>query len=377
MLDSSVDCAPAQSPLTSVPSVPSTTVKTTVAKPEAPVTAPEGGEAINLLQMITGMWVTQSIYVAASLGIADQLVAGAQRVDALAERVGCNEDYLCRVMRSLAGNGIFTEVSPRRFALTPTANYLRTDVPGSLRSLALTISDEWQWNCFGDLLETVKTGRSAMQRQYKVEDTFEYLTKVAPASGETFDHAMTGWASSIHMAILESYDFSEIRSLVDVAGGHGVLMREVLTRYPALSGVVFDLPNVVAGAVGLLSSGGVLDRCETVGGSFFEAVPEGKDAYMLSHILHDWDDEDCLKILNTIRKSMPDTGRLLVVEMLIPSGDAPHFGKLLDVTMLSIFSGGRERTEAEYTRLLEQAGFRVRRTVTTPGLVGVVEAVPV
>lgn len=334
-----------------------------------------GQEAVQLLQMITGMWVTQSIYVAASLGIADYLVEGAQSVAAIAQQCECSEDYLYRVMRALASNGIFTEVSPRSFALTPTAQFLRSDMPGSLRSLALTISDEWQWNCFGDLLETVKTGQSAMQRRYQVNDTFDYLTQVAPKSGEIFDHAMTGWASSIHMAILESYDFSALESLVDIAGGHGVLMSAVLKRYAHLQGVVFDLPNVVAGASTTLSAAGVLERCETIGGSFFEAVPSGRDAYMLSHILHDWSDEDCLKILGSIRQAMPASGRLLVVEMLIPSGDAPHFGKLLDVTMLSIFSGGRERTEEEYVALLNKAGFKMQRVVPTSGLVSVLEAV--
>ena len=338
-------------------------------------TADTGGEAVHLLQMITGMWVTQSIYVAAALGIADHLKEGPKAVDELAEQASCSADYLYRVMRALASNGIFTEASPRCFALTPSAQYLRSDVAGSLRSLSLTISDEWQWNCFGDLLETVKTGQSAMQRRYQVQDTFEYLTKTAPKSGETFDHAMTGWASSIHLAILESYDFSELSSLVDIAGGHGVLMSAILKRYSALSGIVFDLPNVVAGAAKTLVEAQVSERCETVGGSFFEAVPSGKDGYMLSHILHDWGDEDCLKMLSNIRAAMPASGRLLIVEMLIPEGDAPHFGKLLDVTMLSIFSGGRERTKGEYAHLLEQAGFSVNRVVPTAGLVSVIEAV--
>jgi len=339
----------------------------------------ETGEgAIHLLEMITGMWVTQAIHVAASLGVADCLSEGARDIDAISEQLKCNADYLYRVMRALAGNGIFSEVSPRCFALTPSAQYLRSDVPGSLRSLSLTISDEWQWNCFGDLLETVKTGQSAMQRRYGVQDTFEYLTQQAPESGKIFDHAMTGWASSIHMAILESYDFSSFNSLVDIAGGHGVLISAILGRYPALNGVVFDLPNVAAGAAKTLAEAKVAERCEIVGGSFFEAVPSGKDGYLLSHILHDWGDEDCLKILRNIRKAMPSaSGQLLVVEMLIPEGNTPHFGKLLDVTMLSIFSGGRERTEADYVQLLKQADFAVERVVPTAGLVSVIEAVPV
>lgn len=347
------------------------------ASPHPPIAqSPSGMGAITLLQMITGMWVTQSIYVAASLGIADLLKDGAKEVGDLAELTGCKADYLYRLLRSLASNGIFTEVAPQRFALTETASYLRSDVPGSLRSLALTISDDWQWNCFGDLLQTVKTGQSAMQRRYQVEDTFEYLTQVQPESGKIFDRAMIGWASSIHLAIIGSYDFSSIHTLVDVAGGHGTLMTEILKIYPQIKGIVFDLPSVSVGAAERLIAEGVANRCETVGGSFFETVPAGEDAYMLSHILHDWGDGDCLKILRNIRQAMSDTGRLLIVEMLIPPGDTPHFGKLLDVTMLSIFSGGRERTEDEYAQLLQQAGFRVQRTVPTSGLVSVIEAVP-
>lgn len=328
-----------------------------------------------LMQMITGAWVTQAIYVAASLGIADLLKEGARSVDDLASATGAQPSHLYRVLRALASMGIFTEVAPRQFALTAIAEYLRSDVPGSLRALARTVSDEWQWNCWREILHTVKTGQPAMQRLYQVEDTFDYLTQ-HPTSGAVFDDAMTGWARTIHTAVVDAYDFSGIQKIVDVAGGHGALLAAILNANPKLQGTLFDLPTVVAGAETLLQQEGVIDRCNTIGGSFFETIPTGGDAYIMSHILHDWGDEDCVRILKSIRQSISANGRLLIVEMLIPPGDTPHFGKLLDITMMAIFSGGRERTEAEYQHLLEIAGFQLTRIVPTAAPVSVIEASP-
>ncbi len=331
--------------------------------------------AVALMQMMTGVWLTQSIYVAASLGIADLLKEGAKSVDELAPAVGAQTSHLYRVLRALASFGIFTEVAPRQFALTEMAEYLRSDVPGSLRPLSMTMSDEWQWNCWGDLLNIVKTGQPAMQKLYQVNDTFEYLTQKNPQAGALFDKAMIGWCSAIHLAVLNAYDFSGIHKLVDVAGGHGTLLASILAKYPYLQGVLFDLPQVVAGAGPLLESRGVADRCEVVGGSFFETIPAGGDGYILSHIVHDWGDEDCIKFLNNIRRVIAPHGKLLVVEMVIPSGDTPHFGKLLDVEMMAIFSGGRERTEAEYHQLFQAAGFQITRIVPTASPVSVIEGV--
>jgi hypothetical protein len=343
---------------------------------EAPTLAqsqpPELPPAIALLQLITGAWVTQTIYVAASLGIADHLKDESRTVEELAQLTQSQPDHLYRILRTLASVGIFTEVQPCQFALTEMANYLRSDVPGSLRSLSMTVSDTWQWACFGELLHTVKTGEAAMQRLYQVEDTFEYLTQ-NPQSGQIFDNAMTGWANNIHTAILDTYDFSSFHKLVDVAGGHGRLLASILKIHPNLQGILFDLPHVVAGAPALLNTTDIADRCEIVGGSFFEAIPAGADAYLMSHILHDWGDEDCIKMLKNIRQAISPQGKLLIVEMVIPQGDAPHFGKLLDITMMSIFAGGRERTEAEYAQLFQAAGFQLNRVVPTHGLVSVLE----
>ncbi|MDJ0706287.1 MAG: methyltransferase, partial [Leptolyngbyaceae cyanobacterium MO_188.B28] len=262
----------------------------------------------------------------------------------------------------------------QKFALTEMAQYLRKDVPGSLQALSKTISDEWQWNCFGNILNIVKTGQPAMQQLYQVDDTFEYLTQ-NPSSGAIFDDAMTGWSRSIHTAVLDAYDFSGINQIVDIAGGHGALIASILAANPQLQGVLFDLPSVVAGAEDLLAREGVTERCEVVGGSFFEALPSGGDAYILSHILHDWSDQDCLKMLRNIRRAIAENGKLLVVEMLIPPGDAPHFGKLLDITMMTIFSGGRERTKTEYEQLFQAAGFQLTQVKPTTSPVSILEGI--
>jgi hypothetical protein len=340
-----------------------------------PIQPSEVPPAVALMQMMTGVWLTQSIHVAASLGIADLLTEGTRSVDELAQTVGAQTSHLYRVLRALASFGIFTEVASRHFALTEMAEYLRSDIPGSLRPLSMTMSDEWQWNCWGDLLNIVKTGQPAMQKLYQVDDTFEYLTQKNPQAGALFDKAMIGWCSAIHLAVLNTYDFSGIHRLVDVAGGHGTLLASILQKYPHLQGVLFDLPQVVAGAGTLLENRGVADRCQVVGGSFFGQIPVGGDAYILSHIVHDWGDEDCIKFLSNIRQAIAPNGKLIIVEMVIPAGDAPHFGKLLDVEMMAIFSGGRERTEAEYHQLFEASGFRLTRIVPTASPVSVIEGV--
>ncbi|NET33807.1 MAG: methyltransferase [Cyanothece sp. SIO1E1] len=324
--------------------------------------------------MITGMWVTQSIYVAASLKIADLLSDGTKHVDELAQAAGAQVNHLYRVLRMLASVDIFTEIEPGQFKLTEMAEYLRSDIPGSLRALSMTVSDEWQWSCFGDILHVVQTGQPAMQHLYQVSNTFEYLTH-NPESGSIFDDAMTGWANNIHTASVGAYDFSDINMIVDIAGGHGTLIASILTANKHLRGILFDLPQVVAGAGDVLAQAGVDSRCEIVGGSFFEAVPSGGDAYIMSHILHDWSDDDCIKMLKNIRQSITTNGKLLLVEMIIPPNNQPHFGKLLDITMMTIFFGGQERTQEEYQTLLQTAGFRLTRIVPTLAPVSVIEAI--
>ena len=327
-----------------------------------------------LNQMITATWTVQSIYLAASLGIADLLKNGSKSVDELAQATDSQVSYLYRVLRALASVGVFSEVAPNQFALTEMAQYLRSDIPGSLRYISMMLSDEWHWNSWGDILHVVKTGQPAMQHLYQIDNTFEYLSQ-NPKSGAIFNNAMTGWSKTVHTAVVDSYDFSDINNIVDVAGGHGTLIASILAANPHMEGVLFDMPHVVANARDLLTREGVIDRCKIVGGDFFEAAPSGGNAYIMSHIVHDWGDEDCVKFLKNIRQNIAENGRLLVVEMVVPAGNTPHLGKLMDICMMTMYSAGRERTEAEYRQLFQAAGFRLTQIIPTASPMSVIECV--
>lgn len=330
--------------------------------------------ALALTQMITATWIVQSIYLAASLGIADLLKDGAKSVDELAQATDSQSSHLYRVLRALASVDVFTEVAPHQFALTELAQYLRSDIPGTLRYISMMLSDEWHWNSWGDILHVVKTGQPAMQNLYQVDNTFEYLSQ-NPKSGATFNNAMTGWSKTVHTAVVDAYDFSGVNKIVDVAGGHGALIASILAANPHMEGVLFDLPHVAANAKDLLEREGVINRCKIVGGDFFEAVPSGREVYIMSHIVHDWGDEDCIKLLKNVRESIGENGRLLVVEMVIPPGNTSHFGKLMDICMMTMYSAGRERTEAEFRQLFQAAGFQLTQIIPTASPMSVIEGV--
>lgn len=325
-----------------------------------------------LLQMMTGYWLSQALHTVASLGIADLLANGERSAEDLAAASGANEPALYRVMRALASAGVFSEVKPRQFALSPLADLLRSDVPGSMRSLALLYAEE-QYRAWGDLLHSVRTGEPAFEARYGMS-YFDYLA-AHPDADAVFNDAMTGWSRQVASGVADTYDFSPFTTIVDVGGGYGALLASVLQRTPDARGVLFDLPHVVDGAHVVLQASGVLDRCELVGGDFFAAVPEGGDAYILAQILHDWDDARCITILQRIREAIPPHGRLLIVELVIPPTNEPSFGKWLDVHMLVLLSG-RERTINEYAALFEAAGFSLGQVVPTQPGPSVIEAIP-
>lgn len=331
---------------------------------------------MNLIQMIFGTWISQSIYVAASLGIADLVKNDAKTIEELAKATNVKESKLYRVLRTLASVGIFTEITPRQFALTKMGEYLRSDIPGSLRSASLMCSDEWYWRSWGEILHIVKTGQSALKHIYKVENTFEYLTQ-NPESGKLFNDAMTSWSTNIHTAVIKAYDFTNINTIVDVAGGHGVLLASILKAQSQMKGILFERSNVIPDSKNLLEKMEVSDRCEIVGGDFFVYIPSGGDAYIMSHIIHDWGDEDCIKILKNIREVILDNGRLLVVEMVVPTGDTAHLSKWMDVAMMTMYPNGQERTELEFRNLFEVAGFQLTRIIPTTTPISVIEAVPI
>ncbi|WP_421657754.1 methyltransferase [Leptothermofonsia sp. ETS-13] len=327
-----------------------------------------------VLQMATAYWVSQSIYAAAKLGIADWLKEGAKSCEELATISGTDEQALYRLLRALASVGIFAETESRQFVLTPLANCLRSDVSDSVRDASIMMGDREHYNSWGNILHSIKTGESGFENLFGM-NIFEYYSR-NPEPAEVFDRAMTSFSSSEIPAIVASYDFSSIRQLVDVAGGHGSLLTTILQANPQMEGILFDLPEVIERAKSAIAQD-VANRVQLVTGSFFESVPAGADAYMLKHIIHDWDDERSITILKNCHKAMADNGRVLVMEQVIPPGNTPFMGKLLDVNMLVMCPGGKERTEVEYQALFEAAGFRLTRIVPTQTFVSVVEGLKI
>lgn len=325
-----------------------------------------------LTQLAFGALMTQALCVAAKLGIADLLVNGPQPVDRLAAATDTHERALYRVLRSLAGVGVFREVEPRVFALTPLAEPLRSDVPNSMRSGAIFMGEEWHWRVWADMLHSVRTGETAWGHVHGAE-VFDYFS-THPEQAEVFNAAMTDMSAGTAPAIVEAYDFSGINTLADIAGGHGYLLAQVLKAHPRMEGVLFDVPAVIAGADSMLEKEGVAGRVRKVAGDFFASVPAGADAYMMKHIIHDWDDERCVKILRNIRPGMPDAGKVLIVETVVPEGNEPHYSKLLDLEMLTS-PGGVERTAGEYREMLAAAGLRLSRIVPTRSPFSIIEAV--
>lgn len=320
-------------------------------------------------RMLTGYWTTPSLYVAAKLGIADLLANGPRTADDLAQATNVHAPSLYRLLRGLASMGVFTDDGTARFSLTPLAECLRSDVPGSQRALAIMCGEE-HYKAWGELLYSVQTGKIAFDKLYGMP-VFEYLSKNLDQA-KVFDAAMVGVHGRETVAMTDAFDFSGIGVLADLGGGNGSLLTTVLKKYPALQGILYDLPGVTERAKVNLEAAGLADRCKVIGGSFFESVPEGADAYLMRHIIHDWDDEKATTILRNVHDAMGKEGRLLVVEGVIPPGDEPCFGKLLDLTMLTI-PGGKERTEEEYRTLYEAGGFHLTRIVPTKAEVSVIE----
>jgi len=328
-------------------------------------------EAI-LTQMAFGALMTQALYVAAKLGIADLLAAKPQTAAQLAAATETHEQALYRVLRSLAGAGVFAEVEPRVFGLTPVGEALRSDAPNSMRGGMIFMGEAWHWGVWGHMLHSVRTGRPAWGHTHGAE-VFDYFA-ANPAEAEIFNRAMTDMSAVTAAPVVAAYDFAGVNTLADIAGGHGYLLAQVLKAHPAMRGVLFDVGPVVGGAGALLEAEGVAGRVELVAGDFFKAVPRGADAYMMKHIIHDWDDERSRRILRSIREAMPAHGKVLIIEVVVPEGDEPHYSKLLDLEML-VSPGGAERTEREYRELLAAEGFRLTRVVPTASPFSVIEAV--
>jgi hypothetical protein len=324
-----------------------------------------------VMDLAIGTWVSQAMSVAASLGVADQLAAGPRGIDEIAEAVGADAPSLYRVLRALAGVEVFQELDGRRFALTELGDLLRTDAAGTMRYWSMLVGlPPWR-DMWTDLLATVRTGEPAFHRVHG-QGPFEYL-RAHPEYAEVFDAAMTAISRQWVAAIVESYDFSGFGTVVDVGGGNGALLATVLAANPKTRGVLFDVPAAVAGAERLLAEAGVGDRCACVGGDFFDTVPAGGDAYLLSNIIHDWDDERSVRILTNCRTAMAPAGRVLLGEAVLPDEPQPSVAHWADLEMLLV--GGRQRTAAEFARLFDRAGLQFSRVVPA-GAFSAVEAVP-
>ena len=326
-----------------------------------------------LIQMAVASWVSAVVYAGAKLGLADHLAAGAKNAAELAGPTGTHAPSLHRLMRSLAGLGILTEREGQRFALTPLGEALKTGAPGSARSTVLAFCGPAFWHAWEGFGPSLATGETGFEKMVGMP-IFEYLAQ-HPEEASHFSAAMVGYHGAETPAVAAAYDFGRFGTIVDVGGATGNLLAAILSRHAAPRGVLFDRPHVVAEAPALLKAYGIQDRVTLEGGSFFEGVPAGGDAYVLSHIIHDWNEDRCLTILGHCRKAMAPDGRLLLVETVLPPGDTPHQGKVLDMVML-VVPGGQERTEAEYADLFSKAGFTLSRVVPTDSSDSVVEAVP-
>ena len=330
-------------------------------------------DAITFMNLTAGKWVSQAIAVAAELGIADLLKDGTKTAAQIARLANASEDSVYRLLRALGSVGLFAETGNRRFRLTPMGKLLSTDSPQALGAYARFVGHDSTWVPWGDLAHSVRTGEPAFDHVFAMP-IFEYFAK-APEAAAVFDAAMTSISTWESKAVVAAYDFPRIGTLVDVAGGHGLMITTILKANRKMRGILFDLPHVVAGAAPLLRSGGVADRCQIVSGDFFTSLPEGSDAYIMKHILHDWDDERAIQILRNCHSAMRRGGKLLIVDAVIPAGNAEHFGKLLDLEMLALTPRGRERTRAEFRELLQRSAFKLRRIIPTETHLSIVEAV--
>lgn len=326
-----------------------------------------------LLEMIQGSMITQAIYTAAKLGIADTLGDTPKTAGEIAQKVGADPDATYRLLRLLASYSIFAEQNDGRFKLTPMAEALRSDAPMTMRGMALLMGHPMHWEDWSHLMDTVRTGEPSMPR-LRGMSAFEYLA-ANPEYAEVFNNAFGGLSDLETEPIMAAYDFSRFGTIVDVAGGYGGLLAAILKRVSNSRGVLFDDRAAADGGGTIIEQAGVADRCSIKGGSIFGSIPSGADAYILKHILHDWPEPKAVDILKNIRAAMNPDSTLLVMEYVVTAGNGQDISKLVDLWLL-LLVGGKERTGAQYGELLEKAGFRLDRVVKTASPLSIMEARP-
>jgi len=329
--------------------------------------------AQQVLQVAAGYMASSCLYAAITLNVADHLASGPKTTADLAKATGANEDALYRILRLLASLGIFEEAGPRTFALNPPADLLRRDVPRSLRGMAVFLPDPFHFRIYADIMYSLQTGKPASDHTLGMP-VFQYLEQ-DQAYSQVFNDAMTALSAPVADAAMEAYDFSVIGTLVDVAGGHGELLISILKANPNVRGILADVGHVVDGAKPRIASAGLSGRMQAEVCDFFTSVPAGGDAYMMKHIIHDWDDDGASTILRNIANAMgAKKGKVILLESVIPEGSAPDLGKFIDIEML-LLPGGRERTADEFKSLFERSGFHLTKVVPTKSPLSVIEAV--
>lgn len=338
-------------------------------RPEAG--APSTDEA--LIQLLTGAWATQAVATAARLGIPDLLAQGPREAREAAAELELDAGATYRLMRALASLGVLERRADGRFANTAVGERLRGEVPGTFRDAFIAETDSVHWRSWEKIADAVRTGRP-QPREVLGLAAFDYYTQNL-ADGEQFGKAMRNISRFAAAAVLEAYDFSGVRTVMDVGGGSGSLALAILEKHPAMKGAIFDLSYIEPQAKQAIQAAGAASRCRFESGDFFQAVPEGADLQMLKFILHDWTDEECVRILRCCRESLEPGGRLLLVEMLVPEEIRPDFVMLMDLNML-VITGGRERTAKEYEKVLSDAGFEMTRVIPTKSPFSLIEARP-
>lgn len=309
-----------------------------------------------LVRIALGYMPAQVLYAAAELRVADLLTEGPRSSDELAQETGMHAGSLLRLLRALVVLGVVAQTEPDRFELTELGGQLRSDTPDSVRSFVTMVCEPESWRSWGDLLSCLRTGDTAFDRIYGMP-FFEYLGN-HPDKATTFNAAMSDITRGMAPGIITGYDFSRFGTIVDVGGGEGTLISQILRAEPSLEGILFDLQSGLESATAILDATGVTDRCQIVPGDFFDSVPEGGDAYLVKAVLHDWDDEKAVAILRNCRNAMANDGRVLIIERVVPEWVTPAASEVVMVDLYMLVSpGGRERTEAEYRRLLAEAGF--------------------
>ncbi|WP_394830815.1 hypothetical protein LVJ94_30330 [Pendulispora rubella] len=329
---------------------------------------------VALLELVAGVWLGPALYAVTSLGVADAIRNGSRHIEDIARTVGANSDALYRVMRALTASHVFEESAPRTFTNGSIGKLLESDTSGSMRALVLLPPQGGR-----EMVHSVKTGESAFEHKHGMS-LFDYLEK-NPKSLKIHADAMNAMAGRFARAFLSAYDVAPFRTVVDVGGGQGAILREILQIHSRVRGILYDLPNAIAAATPKMHASGLAERCTCVPGNFFESVPAGGDLYLLSSVIHDWDDERAVRILKNCRSVLSDNQRLILLERIIPNEADERGGAastmLLDLMLLVTSTGGRERTEDEFRALLARADLRLNRTISTDSLVHVIEAVAI